>query len=246
MNALRVLDRTLAILFILSIPVLLIASNVRFAANSQRLYEYSFDHYNVERRTGMARPELDRAAADLIDYFNNGQHAISTVVTIGGQQAPLYNERETLHLIDVKTLFRLVFHVQEGAIAFALVYIVALLVRLRSAALPKLASEVIKGAALTVAIILGLGFLAVTGFDSAFTKFHELAFSNDFWQLDPRTDRLIQMFPEGFWQDVTLFIGVLSIVEAGILIVPAYVYLRLSREAAAHPEPTETASHSDG
>lgn len=245
MKVLPIFDRILAALFVLSIPVLLIASNVRFAANSHRLYEYSFDHYNVESRTGIARPELDRAAAELIDYFNNGQHAISTTVSAGGQQVPLYNEKETLHLIDVKTLFRLVFHVQEGAIAFAIVYIVALLVRLRSAALPRLASEVIKGAALTVAIIFGLGFLAVTGFDSAFTKFHELAFSNDFWQLDPRTDRLIQMFPEGFWQDVTLFIGALSILEGALLVIPAYVYLRLSHEAAADSEPTETASHSD-
>ena len=56
---------------------------------------------------------------------------------------------------------------------------------------------------------------ALAGFDSAWEGFHRLIFSNDFWQLNPRTDHLIQIFPPAFWESIVFFIGVL-IVAAGM------------------------------
>ena len=53
--------------------------------------------------------------------------------------------------------------------------------------------------------MLSLIFLAFAGvsslllFDQFFLQFHEMFFSNDLWQLDPKTDRLIQIYPRDFW-----------------------------------------------
>ncbi|MBE3110494.1 MAG: DUF1461 domain-containing protein, partial [Acidobacteria bacterium] len=67
-------------LFILAIPLALIGTNVRFLANEERVYAYSFDHYNAMARTGIARDELMRAGQELRDYFNNDEKLISVQV----------------------------------------------------------------------------------------------------------------------------------------------------------------------
>ena len=208
------LRRLATVLFVLSIPLLLITSNVRWAANEPRLYEYSFDHYDAEARTGVARNELDFAARDLIRYFNDDRPTIQTLVTQEGRAVPLYNERETSHLRDVKNLFRTVFRVQEASLAFALLYVVGVFVWAREAPLRSLARTVLGASVLTFAL-LGLAAVgALVGFDELWTKFHLLAFTNDLWKLDPETDHLIQMFPEDFWFDATLLVAALTAVEA--------------------------------
>jgi integral membrane protein (TIGR01906 family) len=49
--------------------------------------------------------------------------------------------------------------------------------------------------------------LTVVGFDTVFITFHQIAFHNDFWQLDPRTDHLVQIFPFEFWYDAMLAVA---------------------------------------
>jgi integral membrane protein (TIGR01906 family) len=221
------LRRIGTVLFVLSIPLLLITSNVRWAANEPRLYEYSFDHYDAAARTGIARRELDFAARDLIRYFNDDRSTIQTLVTQDGQPVPLYNERETSHLRDVKDLFRTVFRAQEASLAFVLLYVVGVFVWAREAPLRLLARTVLGASILTFAL-LGLAAVgALMNFDALWTRFHLLAFTNDLWQLNPETDHLIQMFPEGFWQDATLLVAALTAVEALALLAASTAYLRL-------------------
>src|SRR5207245_10241376 len=85
------------------------------------------------------------------------------------------------------------------------------------------------GALLTGGVLALAGVAFATGFDSAWTQFHVLAFSNDFWALDPSRDHLIQMFPEAFWRDITTLIGAVTMLEALLIAGPATVYLIRSR-----------------
>jgi len=221
------LRRVATVLFVLSIPLLLITSNVRWAANEPRLYEYSFDHYDAETRTGIARNELDYAARDLIRYFNDDRPTIRTLVTQDGETVPLYNERETSHLHDVKNLFRTVFRAQEASLAFALVYVVGLFVWASEASLRFLARTVLASSLFTLALLGLVAIGSLVGFNDLWTRFHMLAFTNDLWKLDPNTDHLIQMFPEDFWLDATLLVAGLTAVEALALLAASAAYLRL-------------------
>jgi len=221
------LHRVATALFVLSIPLLLITSNVRWAANEPRLYEYSFDHYGVEARSGVARSDLDYAARDLIRYFSDDRPTIETLVTQDGQLVPLYNERETAHLNDVKSLFRTVFRVQEASLAFALVYVVGVFIWAGEAPLRRLARAVVWASLFTLALPALAAAGAVVGFDELWTRFHVLAFANDLWKLDPNTDHLIQMFPQDFWFDATLVVAGLTGLEALALLAASTAYLRL-------------------
>ncbi len=218
---------TAAALFVLCIPVFLVLTNVRIAATDVRVYEYSFAHYDAPAVTGVSRPQLDEAARDIVQYFETSpRNAMLDVrVTQGGETVPLFNQREVLHMRDVRNLFRSVFHLQELVFVYAIGYVVAIFVWSRERSLARLARQVAIGGALT-ALLLAVSAMAVlVGFDRLFTEFHLLSFSNDFWQLDPARDHLIQMFPQGFWFDVTLGVVVLSILEGGLLAALGVGYL---------------------
>ena len=51
-----------------------------------------------------------------------------------------------------------------------------------------------------------------------FLLFHEISFTNAFWQLNPSRDALIAMFPQGFFFDATILIVGSIVVQAALLV----------------------------
>lgn len=213
------------LLFIIAIPVAFIGTNVRYMANEGHVYEYAFDEYDAPARTGIARAELVRASGELRDYFNNDADLFFTRVNVGGKEVPLFNERETTHLKDVKQLFGWVFTAHEIAFVYILSYVVGIFIWAREKSLRTLAVQSLIGSLLTIGFIAFLAVFALSGFERAFERFHLIAFTNDLWQLNPATDHLIQMFPEEFWFDVTILTGLLTVAEAAIISILATIHI---------------------
>ena len=219
-----------ALLFVVALPVGLIPTNIRIVMNEPRVYQYAVDHFHTTGTTGIPRSELLRASGQLRDYFNSKRGDIAVRVTSSdGKEAPLFNDREIAHLRDVKNLFQGMFRVQEVSVIFVLGYVVAVFIWAREYSLQALAREVLASAALTLFFICVVGGFALAGFDTAFERFHLLFFNNDLWQLDPARDHLVQMFPDGFWRDVTLWVGAGTLAEFGVLAGAAGAYLGLTR-----------------
>lgn len=220
-----------ALLFVIALPIALITTNVRIAVNEPRVYQYAIDHYGAVKTTGIDRVQLLDAGAELREYFNNDEREIFIRVERNGQSTSLYNARETAHLRDVKTLMQGAFRVQEATVVFLLAYVVAVFIWAREGTLRTLAAQVLVACVLSLAVIGGVGALAVSGFDQSFDQFHEVAFDNDLWRLDPDKDRLIQMFPEEFWQDISLWVGLGTLAELGALTLVAALYLTFTRRS---------------
>ena len=136
-------------------------------------------------------------------------------------------------MADVRDLVRGMFVVQIMAIAAVLVLAVMMLVMWPPRAL---AAAGLYGSLLTGGVIAMGGLLVLTGFDAAWSQFHVIAFANDFWNLNPRTDHLIQMFPEAFWQRATITVGGAIVLEATLIATVAVLYLYVTR---AQPEPDQ-------
>jgi len=222
--------RSLALLlFVIALPVTLVVTNVRFAANEGRLYEYGFDKYDVEARTGLPREEISRAGQELRRYFNNDQETVHILVEEEGREVSLFSARETAHLRDVKDLFQLTFRVQELGVIYVFTYVVGVFIWAREGSPRRLATQILAGSLAAVAVILALGAVTLLGFERAFEEFHFVAFDNDLWRLNPRTDRLIQMFPQDFWFDASMLVGLLTLAEAALLAFAAGLYLGLTR-----------------
>ena len=219
-----ILKRIAVVLFVAAVPIFLIATNVRWVINAPLLYSYGFDKYHIPDRTGIERGELLSAGRQIRDYFNNSEEFLVVSVIQKGAYVPsLYNSREVLHMKDVKGLVRAVYRIQEASGAYLIAFLVAGLLALRGRFLAPMARYVGLGGAVTLAIVALVGLASLAGFERLFLTFHIVSFSNDLWQLDPRTDYLIAMFPERFFLDATLWIAGSTLVEAFLLAVPMSV-----------------------
>lgn len=205
-------------LFVLAVPVFLLLSNVRIAALEPRVYASSFSTYDVPAVSGIDRAQLDRAALDIVRYFQDNRPLLTTRVEVAGREQPLFTPREALHMRDVKALFRYVFLLHEISFVYAAGYITAVFLWARERPLRRLASQLIAAGTLTAALVGLAGIVSFVGFDALFRAFHVVSFANDFWQLDPARDHLIQMFPRDFWFTVTMAVGVATVMQ-GLLIV---------------------------
>ena len=216
-------------LFILCLPALLLTASISWAVNSLWLYKYGFEKYNVSQTTSLPEVELDKAARGLISYFNSDEEYISLTVNKDGEQFVLFNQREVIHLRDVKGLIWLDYWVLSGTLLYALGYAGVSLFWHKRRYWRRLARGIIGGGGITLALMLALGLGTILGFDQLFWQFHLISFTNELWQLDPTKDYLIMLFPRGFWYDATLFCALVVAGLAIILAGVAGVYLKKTR-----------------
>ena len=110
-------------LFFVAVPLFLIAFNVRWVINFPPLYSYGFDRYDIPQYTGIERAELLSAGRQIRDYFNNDVDLLEINVVVRGiRVSNLYNEREVLHMRDVKGLVKGVYRVSEISALYLLLY----------------------------------------------------------------------------------------------------------------------------
>ncbi len=221
----NLLTRVPAVLFVLAVPVLLIAGSVAWEVNDPGLYDSGFDKYSISLRTGISDADLRLVGAELRNYFNSDNKPLVVRTQVYGEEREIFNQREVAHMRDVKGLIRGVYLVALLAAAYLAAMVAVGFVRHGREFWLMLARLTLGGGGLTVALVLAVGVFALVGFDSLFLKFHQISFSNDLWQLDPRTDYLLIMFPQGFWLDATVRVATTAVVGGAILAGPSGIYL---------------------
>lgn len=192
-------------LFILCIPIFLVTSDLRWAVNEVRLYEYGFSKYDVSEETGLSDGELLEVAQELIHYVNTGEW---------GEDLEIFNEREVAHLKDVKGLIQLCYHLQEATFGYLIVFTLGGFFWQRKRFTPSLARMMAGGSILTIALLLVVGIAALVNFQWLFGAFHRLFFSGDSWILSGYLPRI---FTEGFFSDAALLIIGAVVVEALVI-----------------------------
>ena len=168
---------------------------------------------NVYPDVGVDQEELNYVQYDVAQYLNGRDASLNNErVIMFGVEQPIFNEREIAHMEDVKKLFELERIMKNGAWLLALTLgLFALLMTWAEGAL--WCGLYALGGWVLIALILGIacGF----NFEAAFTKFHELLFDNDLWLLDPRTDAMIRMYPQAFFEKMAYSIGKRMLTSAG-------------------------------
>ncbi len=228
----RILGIAAKWLFMLCLPILLLTASIGGTVNSLWLYKYGFDKYNVSQTTGLAETELEKTAIGLISYFNSNEEYISLTIIKDGEPFELFNEKEVIHLKDVKGLIWLDYWVLLGTLIYTLAY--ASISLLWRKDWRRLAWGVVGGGGITLALMLALGLGTLLGFDQLFWQFHLISFTNELWQLDPTKDYLIMLFPQGFWYDATVFCTLITVGLAIILGGVAGGYLLFTRRRARY------------
>lgn len=206
-------------LFILAVPLFLIAGSVTWAVNDGGLYRRGFDRYDISLYSGIAPADLERVGAELRRYFNSTQEPLQARAAVFGMERDLFNQREVAHMKDVKHLIWGTYAVAAIAGLYLLTATAAGFIRQGQTFTPRLARLLLAGGLATLGIIAAIGGFALVGFDTLFLLFHRISFANDLWQLNPRSDYLLIMFPLGFWFDATMRVALTA--TAGALLLTA-------------------------
>lgn len=222
----------LGIVFAACLPIFIIAINVGYVTHSDWLYTYNWWRNGIPDRTGLPIHELDSAADQIKGYFANDAERLDVRVNTSSGTISLFDEREILHMIDVKHLMRIVAStsVWTGVI---LVITAAIGLAIRRHQFWTSLSRWLRFTALIWGIAMAIILIvAIVDFTWIFTQFHLLSFANDLWQLDPYRHYLLLLFPERFFLEATLFIAVLSIIE----FIGLYVGTRLMEIRFSHSQ----------
>jgi integral membrane protein (TIGR01906 family) len=211
-----------AAIFAIVLPLFLILFNTSYITNSEWLYDYGWWRNDIANRTGLPVEQLNRGADQIKEYFGNEAEFLDLLVDYNGKDVSLYKEREVLHMVDVKALMQSVFAITRWSGLTLLLLLALGLIVLKQDVFPLLLRSLKWSAIGTGAFLVIFGGAAAIDFGWLFTQFHFLSFANDLWLLDPRNDYLIIMFPQQFFFEATLFIGLLTVVDFGLLTAAAW------------------------
>lgn len=202
MNEHTWLRATLSAAFVVMLPLLIIGTNLRWLVTDRDLMLQGFRDNGVAATTRLDDRQLGQVADAFVRYFQAPPGLMEVQVQVDGQQRPLFNEREVRHMQDVQALVQLFLRLQViAAVVVAARLAWALGVERSAAALGR---DMLLSALFVVGLVVLIGALALVDFTALWTRFHQVAFRNNLWLLDPRTDYLIMLFPEPAWYAYTI------------------------------------------
>lgn len=213
---------------------------LQFTMNDKSFIEYEYSRLSLARKLGVSNLDLVNSCTRLIDYMEGRVDDINIIVTIEGEQVPMFdNEQEISHMADVRLLYQSFRTYRDFGVLLALMlYLFGAVLHVRTA-MHTLAAGYSYGA-FVIALFAGfLGTWAVLDFSNFWTFFHQMLFWNEDWLFDASTSRMINMLPERFFSDIISRMVIIAGVVFLLLLTASIVALasirkkrRLAREKA--------------
>ena len=163
-----------------------------------------YQKYAVTERVDMRLSDLLSVTDEMMDYLKGDRENLNVEAVIGGVQREFFNAKEKRHMQDVRELLLQGLALRRGAVFVGVLAAAFLCLKKRQAVLLRMLQWGIAGVLCTM---LGLGALISMDFTKYFTYFHLIFFDNMDWYLNPKTDLLINIVPEGFFRDTALRIA---------------------------------------
>ena len=145
-------------------------------------------------------------------------------VTVNG--APVLDARERGHMADVRTVL-----MSLGLVALLAAVLLAV-VGAASRGRRWFWRAAAAGARVLAVGVVVVGVALAVFFDQAFELFHEIFFAPGTYMFDPRTERLVQLFPDQFWSETSVALAGAVLALSVLVAVTAG---RLGREPAETP-----------
>jgi integral membrane protein (TIGR01906 family) len=217
----RILGLT-AIICAVALPLAVITSVVLDLVWDAGFYHDGQVHYEVQRATGLTQDQMDLVNRAIVRFFGSAE-SLPDALRATGAPPDVFQQKEVLHMNDVRAVIQAFGTVQIASLTCVALFLVLTIAAWQRGGRWAMSRALIYSAIVTVALGLLFGAATLVDFDTLFLTFHEITFHNDFWQLDPRTDHLIQMFPFGFWYDAMLIVALrvvlVTLVAGGVGVV---------------------------
>ena len=202
-----------------SAMLVMILSSVALSVANLEYFHREYTEYSVYETIGIEKDDLLEITRETMDYLYGKRAALDMKTTVRGETREFYNANERLHMEDVRALFSSGLALRRACV---LIFIVCVFLLWRTGGIRELFRGFIVAVPVTLGLIAVIAVLGAMDFNRYFTLFHRIFFSNDLWILDPRTDLLINMVPEGFFRDTVFRIGgIFLAMSAGVFAVSA-------------------------
>ena len=183
-------------------------------------FEREYTKYNVlDSLPSMTMEDLLEVTDEMMDYLKGEREDLHVVTVMDGQEREFFNEREIAHMEDVQVLFLRAMSLRRACI-FICVLCLGFLFLTKAPVRRVLPPSICAGTGLFFGITAILALIISGDFTKYFVIFHHIFFDNDLWILDPATDMLVNIVPEGFFMDtaarIALLFGASSAVLFGI------------------------------
>lgn len=128
---------------------------------------------------------------------------------------PIFNERELSHMQDVK---KVVTGMRFALLGATLMLVVITVLAIKGGWQQSLSTAYVRGAWLLIGLIIAILIFVSLNFENLFTWFHQIFFESGTWRFYT-SDTLIRLFPMRFWRDAFIFVGGLSALLSGVMIL---------------------------
>jgi integral membrane protein TIGR01906 len=193
---------TLGIIASLSLVIVILITSFELAIYGDfSFYEEKYTKYNVQADVNMEMEDIMDVTREMMDYLRGNREDLIVETTVAGEAREFFNDKEKAHMYDVQQIFIKSLQLRIIAIVIMVCCIFGLI--MTKANLKKLLPLTYQiGIALFLVITGSLVFLFSRDFTKYFIIFHEIFFTNDLWLLDPATDLMINILPEGFFMEM--------------------------------------------
>lgn len=189
-------------------------------------FEKEYRKYHVLERVHMEMDDLLYVTDEMMDYLKGGREDLVVNTIVDGKEREFFNEKEKRHMADVQGLFLGAIKLRRGAVGITGLAAAVLFLKKQG---PVLLRMLQWGVGLFIGGMAGLAFLAATDFTKYFTYFHLIFFDNDDWFLNPKTDLLINIVPEGFFRDTAYTIAALFLAVSFLLWLGAGLFRKKAK-----------------
>lgn len=182
-------------------------------------YKTEYAKNETAAYVGVSEETLNEATRVLLEYLQDTRSSLDMRAQVSGSEREFYNEREKLHMADVKDL-------NLGSITFMWTALISGAVLVCGSFLffrPRWRTA--RTCFYSILGVLAAFFLLAVFAASDFTRFwigfHHVFFTNDLWTFDPRTSLLIRMFEEQFFFDLVARILIWFLSLCGLMLAAA-------------------------
>jgi integral membrane protein (TIGR01906 family) len=214
-------QRIAAVIAAIAAPCVIVGAAVLLFLNPIWV-EFEQDRSDVTRITGYTTAQVQQVTGSILSDLVFGPPDFDA--TVNG--VAVLEPREQSHMVDVRTVL-----MSLGLLALAATVLLAGLM-VASRGKPWFWRAVGTGASVLVGGVIVVGVAFALFFDQAFELFHEIFFPPGTYMFDPRTDRLVQLFPDQFWSETSVAIALAVLLLAFLVVLEAR---RLGREPAESP-----------
>ncbi|WP_313583711.1 TIGR01906 family membrane protein [Lacrimispora sp.] len=203
----RLFQYTAGIIFSFCLMIVLLFTSVEAAVYwIPGYFEKEYNKYQVTQAVSMTMDDLLDVTGEMMSYLRGKRDNLHVDTTMGGVEREFFNAREIAHMEDVRGLFLDALSIRRGCLMVMVLCLIVLLL-LKTSFTRTFPRAVCAGTGIFFVLSAVIAFIISTDFTRYFIMFHHIFFKNDLWVLDPSTDMLINIVPEGFFRDTVVLIG---------------------------------------